>query len=380
MQEQVDDRTTYSNDDIMINVVVAQIDPKQASTILQSYATSLPLQQYNLTHMKRVRRDMVSHVLEVLICPVRCYDDVSSSLKEMCKPVTRVITVPRLAPLTRAEYDEWGEHWPTLFRPNAVDKERERGHTDEEVSHHVKYMTLMDEDALRASKEWSQLFGDQSNPQSSTSPPFRGGGIVVNPENGSVSRCVCSPPFYWFCVLTLTYVYSLSLTHSFDCNRLPCRSQVVTMSHTVMQYVSRTKGANALRNPLLDSTMLCIEGVAAAVRGEDLPCCCAVGNNSSSSSSSSSKSNDSSSSSGSMTAEGCRCHEHSLPDDQYLCTGLDLYLTYEPDIMVGMALVHSRIRRVFYRHKCPLLGALGSRHSIHSLRSLNHHYRVWCIS
>ena len=140
------------------------------------------------------------------------------------------------------------------------------------------------------------------------------------------------------------------------------------MSHTVMQYICHTKGSNALRNPLLDSTMLCIEGVAAAVRGDEVPCCCEAA-----ASSSKGSSRD-------VDDTGCHCQENSLPEDQYLCTGLDLYLTYEPDLMIGMALVHSRIRKVFYRHKCPLLGALGSRHSIHSLRCLNHHYRVWSIS
>lgn len=57
---------------------------------------------------------------------------------------------------------------------------------------------------------------------------------------------------------------------------------------------------------------------------------------------------------------------------------MDLYLTQEPDQMSSMALVHSRIRRVFFMHSDPVSGALQSgRGHIHSLRALNHHYRVF---
>ena len=47
--------------------------------------------------------------------------------------------------------------------------------------------------------------------------------------------------------------------------------------------------------------------------------------------------------------------------------------------MTAMALVHSRIRRVFYQTSCPAFGALGTHYNIHSLRSLNHHFRVFKI-
>ncbi|EKU22617.1 trna-specific adenosine deaminase subunit tad3, partial [Nannochloropsis gaditana CCMP526] len=59
----------------------------------------------------------------------------------------------------------------------------------------------------------------------------------------------------------------------------------------------------------------------------------------------------------------------SLPEDQYLCTGLDAYMTHEPCVMCAMALVHSRIRRVFYCLPCPEEGALESHFGVHALPS-----------
>ena len=44
----------------------------------------------------------------------------------------------------------------------------------------------------------------------------------------------------------------------------------------------------------------------------------------------------------------------------YLCTGLDLYITREPCIMCSMALVHARIKRVFYGAASGTFGGLSS--------------------
>lgn len=64
-------------------------------------------------------------------------------------------------------------------------------------------------------------------------------------------------------------------------------------------------------------------------------------------------------------------------DEHYLCTGLDLYITHEPCIMCAMALVHSRIRRVFYSIPTESFGGLGSKLYIHSTPSLNHKFLVF---
>ncbi|SAM08548.1 hypothetical protein [Absidia glauca] len=60
----------------------------------------------------------------------------------------------------------------------------------------------------------------------------------------------------------------------------------------------------------------------------------------------------------------------------YLCSGYDAYVTHEPCAMCAMALVHSRIARVFYSVPTET-GCLGTLYKIHSHASLNHHYKAF---
>ena len=45
-----------------------------------------------------------------------------------------------------------------------------------------------------------------------------------------------------------------------------------------------------------------------------------------------------------------------------------------------MALVHQRVRRVFYAFPNPNDGALGSVHRLQGEKSLNHHYAVFRVA
>ena len=64
-------------------------------------------------------------------------------------------------------------------------------------------------------------------------------------------------------------------------------------------------------------------------------------------------------------------------DETYLCTGFDVYCSHEPCCMCAMALLHSRVRRVFYIVEDPHRGALGSVVRLHTLPNINHRYRVF---
>ncbi|KAG1650598.1 putative inactive tRNA-specific adenosine deaminase-like protein 3 [Nymphon striatum] len=61
----------------------------------------------------------------------------------------------------------------------------------------------------------------------------------------------------------------------------------------------------------------------------------------------------------------------------YLCTNYVIYVTREPCLMCSMALLHSRIFRVFYGVSNPAKGGLESLYKLQHLKGLNHHFEVF---
>lgn len=338
-------RSLDSPEDIRIEVLVGEIAPRDTSSLLEQLTQTLPLHRFALGHLKRVRRQQRDNgapfKLELLLCPVGSMDLLPTELRAKLLSIN-TLHVCKVPPLIRSEYEVWNGWWPTNFRPNEVDREREKGHSPEELFEVASFMRLVAQDAKRCREFYTQhchFSADITEVDSSSlgggGGPCSGGGIMVNPTT----------------------------------------NRIIASCHDVLQHkhlVASPLPGKPLRMQLVmeSPALLCIEGTAEVVNsGQSFPChALRVSPRASASAGESSSSSDSK-----TTGE-------LLPEDAYLCTGLDLYLTQEPNLLCAMALVHSRIRRVFFLETQPDHGALASNHHIHSLRALNHRYRVFQVS
>ncbi len=369
----------FDPQDVFVDCYAIAINPKEASSTLSSLSAMIPLQRYGLGHVKRVRRSPVvqsdpsiefqdggsyRYVLEVLLCPESEYQYLAEEVKKSVLGMEeghgevgeakadrlRRVKACKFAPLDKEElqlftkgaqngsggYTSTEEGWPVIFRPSLEVRTRDTegtvyGHTEGDVDFVGKVMELVraDEQVANSLKEGSE--GEKGGDKH-TQTVKRGGAVVINPSNNQV--VAVSSDYY-------ELMYAKFGEHKML--RHPCMSAPCCAAMRAIEAVAMIVRGDAedpgKRHSIIDSSKD-KDGRAILPAGEE---------------------------------------EQALPDDFYLCTGLDVFLSHEPDLMTAMALTHSRVRRVYFIHKGEGHGALECHYQLHTRRDLNHRYRAFRV-
>ena len=252
--------------------------------------------------------------LEVVICPVNDRTAIPDDIRALV-PVTRVANVCRHPPRSRHDAQEWGRLWPVQFKPNEIDRIRDRGLSADDM----KQIHSGRNELIKLTSIYGGDTSDDTSEKTSISA-----GFIMNPVNGSV------------------LINSLQATELVNQSIFPSSS---------------SKSIQKL-NPLYTTGMILIEGLSSLVRDQEA------------------LSLEKRRSLAAVVQEG----PTALPVDQYLLTGLDVYLQHEPDLMTTMAFLHSRVRRIYYLQTNEYEGALGSKYILNDMKELNHRFRVFHVT
>ncbi|XP_073003494.1 tRNA-specific adenosine deaminase TAD3 [Typha latifolia] len=384
-----------------VDVLAAKIEPNLANTLVRKLNQVFQLE--NLRHVKRVRRTTTSEgkvELSVILCLSSEHENPAEAIPS---DILQLVNAYQLSPfsakvaqfaaMSKEEWEEQCKLWPTSYHP-PTNLEGISGFSEEESQSIYSYIKM----AFQLTK--LSYCGDK----------VTNAAVIVDPLSRHIiakgSDQICSLPSSseennseYLCAEGATDIassvtkanilantvepFSAKISHH-ECNRSYAEVACLNPWGWLKQKPYNQDSINCVSNiswhPLRHAALVAID--RASVRDMQLfP---------------SSNSNDDSQLNANnspakrqktemlenkigVASEACNSDLSSEATRPYLCTGFDIYLVWEPCTMCAMALVHQRIRRIFYAFPNPNAGALGSVHRLHGEKSLNHHYSVFRI-
>ncbi|KAH8355071.1 hypothetical protein KR093_004981 [Drosophila rubida] len=321
----------YKQDIRLIKAHSCQLESKQQlQAVIQELAKKLP----HFQHLKRV------HDRNVLICPTADIEDTLEQhlkqhqisdhvLEALCRNVN-VVEVPASSAKLRVQYDQMIKYWPCKFHPDKYAESLQNGSnftTSQRLYH----------------KRMAQLLRNLSRDLNKGQPVA----ICVDPRQPSIVAIAGSNESantHKHCVMWLVdYV---------------ARSQQGGAWQSQLDFVEDEQNTTKTLSGLPQTYYDYLQGhehCEDLQYGAELP---------------------------------RRTNNVEFQDDQltsadnlskygpYLCTGYDIYLLREPCLMCAMALVHSRVKRIFFLEQSQN-GALVTSFQLHAVKELNHHYEVF---
>ncbi|XP_011073442.1 probable inactive tRNA-specific adenosine deaminase-like protein 3 isoform X1 [Sesamum indicum] len=365
-----------------VEVLASAIEPKHADTIVRKLNHIAPLE--GLRHVKRIRKtclDGGKSQLFVILCLASGNDGDSNFVPEDVLELantyqlsTFTTKVCKHAASTKEEWEEQCKLWPTSFHPPTYNIDGITGFSEEDSSAVFNFMKL----AVCLAKSGTSVVN---------------AAVIVDPSSRQVVASSCDQ------VLSCYAPRENTSKGSCSSNQAEGSSEVVKASNEAKQSYKdvcclhpwgwleqQSQVGPDSWHPLRHAAIVAIENSAARDRllfpvsgqspdfsQEDYKVFSPPHSSLKRQKINTNVKHD----------ERMDHHRNDLLCDStrpYLCTGYDIYFVWEPCIMCAMAIVHQRIRRVFYTFPNPNDGALGSVHRLQGERSLNHHYAVFRVS
>ncbi|KAF8079858.1 hypothetical protein N665_0996s0014 [Sinapis alba] len=374
-----------------LKVYASVIKPKFANTIVRQLCKVAPLE--DLRHVKRVRKKILPDHGEPQLTVILCLaledndhlNDMPPDVQELVDPyeLSPFITqVCKYAAVSKEEWEEQCKLWPTSFHPPTYNIEGIGGFSEEDTQSICKFMRVAID--LAVSGHYHLV----------------NAAVIVDP---SVRRIIASETDQVYplsasvdmaSVETMPFKERGESNHCQSIDRVTNASSEICLNGILeklnsslstvaclnpWQWSLQSHDSESQWHPLRHASIVAIESSSARDRylfpnttdsfqpsNADCP---AKKQKTNSHSHSPEVQNDS--------------REAALRDPSiekpYLCTGYDIFLVWEPCTMCAMALVHQRIKRIFYAFPNPIAGGLGSVHRLQGEKSLNHHYAVFRV-
>ncbi|KAL9228789.1 hypothetical protein vseg_004331 [Gypsophila vaccaria] len=376
-----------------VDVFASVIDPKMANTLVRKLNQIAPLETFR--HVKRVRKSSSGGKTElsVILC-LAGENDVE--LESMPKDVRELVNSNQLSPFVTqvckyaaTKKEEWEEQcklWPTSFHPPTYNIEGITGFSEEDSKIVFKHMSF----AVKLAKSGGSQLANAA--------------VIVDPSVDQIIASAHDEVSSWLVCPDGNGMQSLeadkpSTSHGFSNGSSSYQSNVIGSandSKTLHRGVCclnpwqwseqhEPSSGSCLWHPLRHAAMVAIEHSSARDRrlfptswksdeisDEDVPMDNSVVG--------SQAKRQKRSPNNVKSSEAAPMNDvPSQSDRPYLCTGYDVYVAWEPCAMCAMALLHQRVRRIFYALPNPSTGALGSVYRLQGEKSLNHHYAVFQV-
>ncbi|XVF29795.1 hypothetical protein REPUB_Repub16aG0001900 [Reevesia pubescens] len=374
-----------------VKVYASLIEPKHANTLVRRLNQIAPLQ--DLHHLKRIHKTLLhGHAgkpeLSIILCLASENETQSNSMPSDVQDIVNsyhlspfITNVSKYAASSKEEWQEQCKLWPTSYHPPTYNIDGITGFSEEDTKSVFSFM----KSTVQLAKSGDHLVVNAA--------------IIVDPSVRHIIASACDEVCSWHMqtnkakIETCCFKQLEGFTSHADANTIARditslsngSSNNIQQCYTAVSCLNPWQWAQKLMpkspcylHPLRHAAIVAIE--ASAARDRHLfP---GSGHNE--------KSYEVDCPHSSSSGSPAKRQRINLGNDShtegsnaiarpYLCTGYDIYLVWEPCTMCAMALVHQRIRRIFYAFPNPEAGALGSIHRLQGEKSLNHHYAVFRV-